>query len=463
MAQTFLPPGFRFHPTDVELCSYYLKRKIMGKKLLVEAISEVELYKYAPWDLPDKSCIQSRDMEWFFFCPRDKKYANGSRKNRSTPNGFWKSTGKDRTIVLNARIVGMKKTLIFHEGKAPRGDRTDWVMYEYRMEDNEVDAAGFSKDAYVLCKIFKKSGLGPKIGEQYGATFNEEEWDNINNEIVFPLMPCPSSEVVGATNEPPFQQTVASTSSVVKEPHVLTVASADELPFKFSTSSITTIDKLHSYTLRHYGSETVTVNCASDALDARDPIKFGGITSEETDEWVRFLNDSVENGGASEKLVGLPAISEAEAQALEMNSDYCYNELVRLVESGGVSTANDLSHGYVNTACLNPPMVSGLGLGAGDAYLEINDLFPLGETASFELPAPDSQTPQYPLEQFPYNELNHPQYHNGGALAASLAAGDLLPHTSCSMHDVSIDGVTCSTNLMWNDCSNSTVWYPSEV
>jgi hypothetical protein len=24
----------------------------MGKKLLVEAIAEVELYKYSPWDLP---------------------------------------------------------------------------------------------------------------------------------------------------------------------------------------------------------------------------------------------------------------------------------------------------------------------------------------------------------------------------------------------------------------------------
>nr|TKW18048.1 hypothetical protein SEVIR_5G408300v2 [Setaria viridis]TKW18054.1 hypothetical protein SEVIR_5G408300v2 [Setaria viridis] len=391
MAQTSLPPGFRFHPTDVELCSYYLKRKITGKKLLVEAIAEVELYKYSPWDLPDKSCVKSRDMEWYFFCPRDKKYATGSRANRLTPNGFWKSTGNDRTIVLNTRIVGMKKTLVFHEGKAPRGDRTDWVMYEYRMEDNELDVGGFSKDAYVLCKIFKKSGPGPRIGEQYGATFNEEEWDNINTETAFPLVPCPSSEVVGATNEPPFQHTVASTSSVVSEPHVLTVASADGLPFEFSTSSITATDELQRHRLRHNGSEMVTANCSSDALDACDPTEFGGITSEETDKWVRFLNDSTErDGGASEKLAGLPAISEAQAQALEMNSDYCYHELVRLVESGGVSTANDLSPGYVNTECLNTPMVSGLG--AGDDYLEINDLFPLGETASFELPAPETQT-----------------------------------------------------------------------
>jgi hypothetical protein len=26
----------------------------MGKKLLVDAIAEVELYKFAPWDLPGK-------------------------------------------------------------------------------------------------------------------------------------------------------------------------------------------------------------------------------------------------------------------------------------------------------------------------------------------------------------------------------------------------------------------------
>lgn len=50
--------------------------------------------------------------------------------------------------MLNSRIVGMKKTLIFHEGKAPKGDRTDWVMYEYKMEDEDLVSAGFSKVFY---------------------------------------------------------------------------------------------------------------------------------------------------------------------------------------------------------------------------------------------------------------------------------------------------------------------------
>ncbi|KAJ0096636.1 hypothetical protein Patl1_27911 [Pistacia atlantica] len=52
MGKASLPPGFRFHPTDIELVKYYLKRKVMGRKFRIDAIAEVDIYKYAPWDLP---------------------------------------------------------------------------------------------------------------------------------------------------------------------------------------------------------------------------------------------------------------------------------------------------------------------------------------------------------------------------------------------------------------------------
>lgn len=45
-------PGFRFSPTDEELISYYLKKKIEGAQNCVEIISEIEIWKYEPWDLP---------------------------------------------------------------------------------------------------------------------------------------------------------------------------------------------------------------------------------------------------------------------------------------------------------------------------------------------------------------------------------------------------------------------------
>lgn len=47
-----LAPGFRFHPTDEELVWYYLKRKISGKSLRFDPITEIDIYKSEPWDLP---------------------------------------------------------------------------------------------------------------------------------------------------------------------------------------------------------------------------------------------------------------------------------------------------------------------------------------------------------------------------------------------------------------------------
>jgi hypothetical protein len=42
------------------------------------------------------------------------------------------------------------------------------------------------KDAFVLCRIFQKSGSGPKNGEQYGAPFVEEEWEEEDDMTFVP-------------------------------------------------------------------------------------------------------------------------------------------------------------------------------------------------------------------------------------------------------------------------------------
>ncbi|XP_031500271.1 NAC domain-containing protein 53-like [Nymphaea colorata] len=178
MAKLSFFPGFRFHPTDAELVCFYLRRKICQKLINPDVISELDIYKFAPWDLPGQSCLQSKDLEWYFYCPRDRKYANGSRTNRATEIGYWKTTGKDRPVYNHSQLVGMKKTLVFHVGRAPNGDRTNWVMHEYRLEDKNLVESGIAQDSFVLSKIFEKSGPGPKNGEQYGAPFREEEWND---------------------------------------------------------------------------------------------------------------------------------------------------------------------------------------------------------------------------------------------------------------------------------------------
>ncbi|PWA67250.1 No apical meristem (NAM) protein [Artemisia annua] len=175
MAPVSLPPGFRFHPTDEELVAYYLKRKINGRKIELEVIPEVDLYKCEPWDLPGKSLLPSKDLEWYFFSPRDRKYPNGSRTNRATKGGYWKATGKDRNVNSQSRAVGMKKTLVYYRGRAPHGARSDWVMHEYRLDEKECESESGLKDAYSLCRVFKKSLNAPKttVGVHYAAAVSD--------------------------------------------------------------------------------------------------------------------------------------------------------------------------------------------------------------------------------------------------------------------------------------------------
>ncbi|RAL42704.1 unnamed protein product [Cuscuta campestris] len=174
---TSLAPGFRFHPTDEELVRYYLRRKACGMPFRFQAVSEIDVYKSEPWELAEYSSLKNRDLEWYFFSPVDRKYGNGSRLNRATGKGYWKATGKDRSVRHKLKTIGMKKTLVFHSGRAPDGKRTNWVMHEYRLTDEELIQAGVIQDAFVLCRIFQKSGLGPPNGDRY-APFIDEEWDD---------------------------------------------------------------------------------------------------------------------------------------------------------------------------------------------------------------------------------------------------------------------------------------------
>ncbi|KAG1359744.1 NAC domain-containing protein [Cocos nucifera] len=168
--ESTLPPGFRFYPSDEELVCHYLHKKVANEKVPGGTLVEVNLHTREPWELPEVAKLSAN--EWYFFSFRDRKYATGSRTNRATKSGYWKATGKDRTISNPAThaIVGMRKTLVFYRGRAPNGIKTGWVMHEFRLENPHTPP----KEDWVLCRVFHK-----KKGDAVKYSVENDQDDNI--------------------------------------------------------------------------------------------------------------------------------------------------------------------------------------------------------------------------------------------------------------------------------------------
>ncbi|XP_054811277.1 NAC domain-containing protein 21/22-like [Prosopis cineraria] len=221
MVEAKLPPGFRFHPRDEELvCDYLMKKVTHCDDSDSTLMIDVDLNKCEPWDIPETACVGGK--EWYFYTQRDRKYATGQRTNRATASGYWKATGKDRAVLRKAKVVGMRKTLVFYQGRAPKGKKTDWVMHEFRL--HPPPSHHFPKEDWVLCRVFYKNreeengkaGMGscyddagssslPELMDSY-ISFDQPSaahhhhnqyhqqvpcFSNINNHT-FPLQPNPN-------------------------------------------------------------------------------------------------------------------------------------------------------------------------------------------------------------------------------------------------------------------------------
>ncbi|KFK29397.1 hypothetical protein AALP_AA7G128200 [Arabis alpina] len=197
-----LPPGFRFHPSDEELVCHYLCNKIRAKsdhgdveddddEALKGAtdLVEIDLHICEPWQLPDVAKLNAK--EWYFFSFRDRKYATGYRTNRATISGYWKATGKDRTVMdpRTRQLVGMRKTLVFYRNRAPNGIKTTWIMHEFRLECPNMPP----KEDWVLCRVFNKgrdSSQQDNNNDHETQKFEINDAHNYNNQLA-PILSSP--------------------------------------------------------------------------------------------------------------------------------------------------------------------------------------------------------------------------------------------------------------------------------
>ncbi|KAL0372895.1 UNVERIFIED_CONTAM: NAC domain-containing protein 43 [Sesamum calycinum] len=144
-----VPPGFRFHPTEEELLQYYLRKKLACEKIDLDVIRDVDLNKLEPWEIQEKCKIGSTPQnDWYFFSHKDKKYPTGHGR-----------TGR-RLPVSGRPPDGIR-------GRAPHGQKSDWIMHEYRLDDNTHDHSTTNvsnigheqsgpEEGWVVCRVFKK-------------------------------------------------------------------------------------------------------------------------------------------------------------------------------------------------------------------------------------------------------------------------------------------------------------------
>ncbi|KAM3379912.1 NAC domain-containing protein 12 [Capsicum chinense] len=194
--QSQVPPGFRFHPTEEELLHYYLRKKIANDKIDLDVIREVDLNKMEPWDIQEKCKIGSTPQnDWYLFSHKDKKYPTGTRTNRATAAGFWKATGRDKVIYGKCKRIGMRKTLVFYRGRAPHGLKLDWIMHEYRLDDNSstqdhqadvnfcASESGGVEEGWVVCRVFKKKS-SLEIPQSSSSTVQKPNTDGVLDQIL---------------------------------------------------------------------------------------------------------------------------------------------------------------------------------------------------------------------------------------------------------------------------------------
>ncbi|KAI5345981.1 hypothetical protein L3X38_013859 [Prunus dulcis] len=155
------PPGVKFFsPTEEELVGY-LTNQIEGK--------DSEFRDLIP--VIDHACKREpRDLPAVFFSKPDYKNSKRDRCNRTTDEGFYKSTGKVREIKAeqSQAVIGNKRILPFCEGRGPQAKKTKYVMHEYSLTKTALAKMGVGPNSnqqteFVLCCLKNKSANSKKL------------------------------------------------------------------------------------------------------------------------------------------------------------------------------------------------------------------------------------------------------------------------------------------------------------
>ncbi|KAL2620407.1 hypothetical protein R1flu_000612 [Riccia fluitans] len=209
-AKSKLPWGWHFRPTGAELITN-LDKKVKRQRqdrsrfepedihdvIESDVLREIDLSQVEPWEIkgiPETCSIRAThadELNQYFYTQKEQKYRHGKRSNRATRRGFWKATGRDKPIYGKMshrdkykRIIGYRKALVFYEGRAPNGNKTDWILHEYRLEADPDS----TEEQWVACHMFiKERNVTPREVPEI-SILPEVEWPEltVKEETDFP-------------------------------------------------------------------------------------------------------------------------------------------------------------------------------------------------------------------------------------------------------------------------------------
>ncbi|KAK3020261.1 hypothetical protein RJ639_047701 [Escallonia herrerae] len=158
-----LPAGVKFDPSDQEILEH-LEAKLLnyGNKihpLIDEFIPTLEGENGICYTHPEKLPGVRKDgqIRHFFHRPL-KAYTTGTRKRRKVHSDVdgdetrWHKTGKTRPIIFTQAVKGYKKILVLYTnyGRQRKPEKTNWIMHQYHLGDNEEEKDG----ELVVSKVF---------------------------------------------------------------------------------------------------------------------------------------------------------------------------------------------------------------------------------------------------------------------------------------------------------------------
>ncbi|CAN6722936.1 unnamed protein product [Malus baccata var. baccata] len=135
-----MPLGFRFHPTDQELVSSYLRdRALSGKPLGNPFVHEFNLFGQTPpwvvWEQFDGNSLLDQDL-FFFYELRSRSDSDSRSKRQIEAGGTWSETSSDKVLGLDGIPIGDKGH--FRYNNMGSNNNGGWLLEEYSLLPNVV-------------------------------------------------------------------------------------------------------------------------------------------------------------------------------------------------------------------------------------------------------------------------------------------------------------------------------------